>query len=57
MRAHGASVLAACATLLLALLLVHQGNERAASGSPIGSSQVMSLSNKNTPVETFVIRI
>ncbi|CAL8464344.1 g3879 [Coccomyxa elongata] len=39
-RAHGASVLAACATLLLALLLVHRGNERAASGSPIGSSQV-----------------
>ncbi|BDA49784.1 hypothetical protein COCOBI_14-4040 [Coccomyxa sp. Obi] len=39
-RAHGASVLAACATLLLALLLVHRGNERDASGSPIGSSQV-----------------
>ena len=41
MRAHGASVLAAFVTLLLALLLVHRGNESAAGS--VGSSQVTLL--------------
>lgn len=52
-RAHGASALAACATLLLALLLVHRGNEHAGSGSPIGSSQVILLLSIITIVETL----
>jgi hypothetical protein len=41
LRAHGASFLAACVTLLLSLLLVHRGNQRAVSDLTGTSSQVI----------------